>query len=72
MCLSWARVWYPVQYLPLLMMIPSWVQTIALRECMLAHRDYYQPLLDEEEKEMSKQELEEGREEEIEDPSHED
>lgn len=29
--------------------------TIALRECMLAHKDYYQPLLDEEEKEMSQQ-----------------
>lgn len=28
------------------------VQTIALRECMLAHKDYYQPLLEEEEKEM--------------------
>jgi len=26
--------------------------TIALRECMLAHKDYYQPLLDEEEREM--------------------
>lgn len=26
--------------------------TLALRECMLAHRDYYQPLLDEEEREM--------------------
>ena len=29
--------------------------TIALRECMLAHKDYYQPLLDEEEREMDRQ-----------------
>mmetsp|Transcript_15610 Transcript_15610/g.44472 ORF Transcript_15610/g.44472 Transcript_15610/m.44472 type:complete len:132 (+) Transcript_15610:91-486(+) len=29
--------------------------TLALRECMLAHKDYYQPLLDEEEWEMEAQ-----------------
>ena len=29
--------------------------TIALRECMLAHKDYSQPLLDEEEREMDRQ-----------------
>jgi hypothetical protein len=28
------------------------IQTLALRECMLRHREYYQPLLDEEEAEM--------------------
>ena len=28
------------------------MQTIKLRECMLAHRDYYAPLLEEEEAEM--------------------
>lgn len=37
------------------------MQTIALRECMLAHKDYYQPLLDEEEKEMSRQEEDEEK-----------
>lgn len=40
------------------------MQTIALRECMLAHKDYYQPLLDEEEKEMSKEEDEVSKEDE--------
>lgn len=39
----------------------SCMQTIALRECMLAHKDYYQPLLDEEEKEMSRQEEDEEK-----------
>jgi len=29
--------------------------TLALRECMLAHKDYYQPLLDEEEREVDAQ-----------------
>lgn len=28
------------------------LQTLRLRECMLAHRDYYAPLLEEEEAEM--------------------
>ena len=31
--------------------------TLALRECMLAHKDYYQPLLDEEEREMEAQNM---------------
>ena len=33
--------------------------TLALRECMLAHKDYYQPLLDEEEREMEAQNVSE-------------
>lgn len=28
------------------------LQTLRLRECMLAHRDYYAPLLEEEEAEL--------------------
>jgi hypothetical protein len=32
----------------------TFLQTIALRECMLQHQDYYAPLLEEEEKEMAK------------------
>jgi intermembrane space import and assembly protein 40 len=30
--------------------------TMALRECMLAHKEYYQPLLDEEERELEEKE----------------
>ena len=38
------------------------LQTIALRECMLAHKEYYAPLLEEEERDMERQQLEKEEE----------
>lgn len=37
---------------------PSFPQTWALRECMLQHKDYYAPLLEEEEEFAAEQEEE--------------
>ena len=41
------------------------VQTLALRECMLANRAYYSPLLDEEDAELARQQEEQAQEEEV-------